>query len=108
MLSDLHRHGWAGDRYAACSYSWISPVPCQNSHTASELVFLCSSGCSPVLADQAVDDLPAFDPRGNVDRLAGLVQRRSLFARLVRPLLVVVLCVLGQDPVPLQNSTQRL
>jgi len=45
-----------------------------------------------------VDDLPAFDPRGNVDRLAGLVQRRSMFARLVRPVLVVMLLVLGQDP----------
>jgi hypothetical protein len=60
--------------------------------------FLCPSGCSPVLADQAVDDLRAFDPRGNVDRLAGLVQRRSLFARLVGPVLVVMLRVLGQDP----------
>jgi len=63
----------------------------------SELVFSVF-GCSPVLADQAVDDLPAFDPRGNVDRLAGLVQRRSLFARLARPVLVVMLRVLGQDP----------
>ena len=51
-----------------------------------------------MLADQAVDDLPAFGPRGNVDRLAALVQRRPLFARLVRPVLVVMLCVLGQDP----------
>ncbi len=42
--------------------------------------FLWPSGCSPVLADQAVDDLPAFDPCGSVDRLAGLVQWRSLFA----------------------------
>ena len=59
-------------------------MPCQNSNMGSELVFLCPSGCSPVLADQAVDDLPAFDSHGNVDRLAGLVQRRSLSARLVR------------------------
>ena len=42
--------------------------------------FLCSSGRSPVLADQAVDDLPALDPAGHVDRLAGFMQRRSLFA----------------------------
>ena len=50
----------------------------------SELVFLCPSGWSPVLIDQAVDNLSAFDPRGNVDPLAGLVQRRSLSARLER------------------------
>jgi len=74
------------------------PVPCQNSHNCSELVFLCLSGCSPVLADQAVDDLSARDPGGHIDRLAGLVQRRSLFPRLVRPVLVVVPRVLGQDP----------
>ena len=74
------------------------PVPCQNSRNLSELVFLCSSGCSPVLADQAVDDGGARDPGSHIDRLAGLVQRRPLFARLVRPVLVVMLCVLGQDP----------
>ena len=51
--------------------------------------FLCLSGCSPVLADQAVDDVPVPDPGGHIDRLAGLVQRRSLFPRLVRPMLVV-------------------
>jgi hypothetical protein len=32
------------------------------------------------------------------DRLAGLVQRRSLFARLVRPMLVVMPRMFGQDP----------
>jgi hypothetical protein len=45
-----------------------------------------------------VDDLSARDPGGHIDRLAGLVQRRSLFPRLVRPVLVVVPRVLGQDP----------
>jgi hypothetical protein len=40
--------------------------------------FLCSSGCSAVLADQAMYDLSARDPGGHIDRLAGLVQRRSL------------------------------
>ena len=60
--------------------------------------FLCLSGCSPALADQAVDDLSVRDPGGHIDRLARLVQRRSLFARLVRPMLVVVPRVLGQDP----------
>jgi hypothetical protein len=38
------------------------------------------------------------DPGGHIDRLAGLVQPRSLFPRLVRPVLVVVPRVLGQDP----------
>jgi hypothetical protein len=60
--------------------------------------FLCLSGGSPVLVDQAVDDLPAPDPAGDVDWLAGLVQRRSLFARLVRAMFVVMPCVFGEDP----------
>src|SRR5215472_6942359 len=60
--------------------------------------FLCSSGCSPVLADQALDDVGALDAGGHIGRLAGFVQRRSLFPRLVRPMLVVVPRVLGQDP----------
>jgi hypothetical protein len=41
--------------------------------------FLCSSGRSSVFADQALDDVGALDPGGHIDRLAGLVQRRSLF-----------------------------
>jgi len=35
--------------------------------------FLSSSGRSPILVDQAVDDLPARDPAGHVDRLAGFM-----------------------------------
>jgi hypothetical protein len=50
--------------------------------------FRCSSGRSPVLADHAVDDVGAHDPGGHIDWLAGLVQRRSLFPRLVRPMTV--------------------
>ena len=70
-------------------------VPCQNSHAGSELVFLGSS-CSPrVLADQAVEDLPALDLGGHVDHLAGFVQRRSLLPRLMGPMLVVVPRVLA-------------
>jgi hypothetical protein len=60
--------------------------------------FLCLSGCSPVLADQAVDNLPVRDPGGHIDRLTRLVQRRSLLPQLVRPMLVLVPRVLGQDP----------
>ena len=40
----------------------------------------------------------ALDLGGHIDRLAGLVQRRSLFPRLVRPMLVVMPRVLGEDP----------
>jgi len=59
---------------------------------------MCSSGRSPVLVDQPVDDLPAPDPASDVDRSGGLVQRRSLLARLVRAMFVVVSRVLGEDP----------
>jgi hypothetical protein len=45
-----------------------------------------------------VDDLPALDPGGHIDRLAGLVRRRSLFPRLVRPMTVLMPRVLGQEP----------
>ncbi len=62
-----------------------------------ELVFSVPSGCSPVLADQAVDDVRALDPAGYIDRMAGFVPRRSLVPRLVRPVFVVVPRVLGQD-----------
>jgi hypothetical protein len=44
-----------------------------------------------------LDGLSAPDPGGHVDRLTGLVQRGSLFPRLVGSMIVVVLCVLGQD-----------
>jgi len=57
---------------------------------------LCSLGCSPVLADQAVDDLPALDPGGHIDDAARLMQRRILVQRLVRPVAVIVQCELGQ------------
>jgi hypothetical protein len=71
-------------------------VPCQNSHTGLSWCSL-PSGCSPVLADQAVDDVRALDPAGYIDRLAGFVQRRSLVPRLVRPVFVIMPRVLGQD-----------
>jgi hypothetical protein len=73
-------------------------VPCQNSHTGSELVLLFLLRGSVVLADQAVDDLSAPDASSHVNRLAGLVQRRSLFPRLVRPMTVVMPRILGKDP----------
>ena len=44
-----------------------------------------------------MDDLPALDPGSHIDRLTGLVHRRSLFPRLVGPMLVVVPRVLGED-----------
>jgi hypothetical protein len=87
------KHGFAG----------LIRVPCHNSHTGSELVFLCSLGCSPALVNQAMGDLSAPDPGGHIDRLVGLVQRRSLFPRLVGPMFVVVLRVLGQSPVGAGN-----
>lgn len=55
-----------------------------------------------------MDDLSVRDPGGHIDRQAGLVQRRSLFPRLVRPTLVVALRVLGQDTpeVPFADGQQ--
>jgi hypothetical protein len=50
-----------------------------------------------VFADQAADRLCPLDPDGDVDGLAGLVQRRWLVPRLMRPVAVVVPRVLGQD-----------
>ena len=44
-----------------------------------------------------MDGLPAFDPGGHIDRLTGLVQRRSVVPRLVGPVFVVMLRVLGED-----------
>ena len=77
---------------------WNQPL-CRATTRTPSLIWclLCSSGCSPVLADQAVDGLPALDPGSHIDRLTGLVQRRSLFPRLVGPMFVVVLRVLGED-----------
>jgi hypothetical protein len=71
---------------------WL-PARCHNSHTDSELVFLCSSGCSPILADQALDDVGALDPGGHIDRLAG--RRRALEHVMHRAL---ALRVLGDAP----------
>ena len=98
------RHGQVSNRRAGemsndCS-SWPrgAPVPCHNSGNTLSWYFLYSSGRSPVLVDRPVDDLPAPDPAGNVDRLAGLMQRWSLLARLVGAMFVVMLRVLGEDP----------
>jgi hypothetical protein len=52
--------------------------------------FLCSLCRPAIFVDQAVDDVGALDPGGHIDRLAGLVQRRSLFPRLVWPMIVVM------------------
>ena len=60
--------------------------------------FLCSLSCSSVLVDQAMDDLPARDAGGHIDRLAGFVHWRSLFPRLVEAMMVGVLRILAQSP----------
>jgi hypothetical protein len=39
----------------------------------AEMAFVLS-GCSPVLADQVRDGVPALDPGGGIDVLAGLVR----------------------------------
>ena len=66
-------------------------------------------GCSPVLADQALDGLSALDPGGKIDGVAGLVQRRSLFPRLVGPVIVVMRGDHGAvGPVRLHDLPARL
>ena len=70
---------------------------CQNSHTASDLVSYLLVRLLPIFTDQAMDDVPAHDPGSPIDRLAGLLQQRSLFSRLVRPVLVVAPRARGED-----------
>jgi hypothetical protein len=48
-----------------------------------------------------------LDPGGDIDRLAGLVQRRSLFPRLVRPVLVVMPRVHGQSPLEVSFAVDQ-
>ena len=57
--------------------------------------FLCPLRCSSVLVNQAEDDVSALDPGGQINCVAGPVQRRSLFSRLARPVLVIVPRILG-------------
>jgi hypothetical protein len=45
-----------------------------------------------------VDEFRAPDPAGDVDWLAGFMQRRSLFPGLMRAMFVVMPRVPGQDP----------
>jgi cell volume regulation protein A len=76
----------SGADAASLTAAFTEPrVPCQNSHTRSELLL----GSPAVLVDQAVDDVGALDPSGHIGWLARLVKRRSLFSRLVRPMFVV-------------------
>jgi hypothetical protein len=49
------------------------PVPCQNSHNVSELVFSALVRPLSDTRDEPVEDLLAPDPGGDVDRLAGFM-----------------------------------
>jgi hypothetical protein len=55
---------WAGHGWTSGTPPWR--VPCQNSLTAPELVFLRWLACPSLLADQAADDPPTLDPGGVV------------------------------------------
>src|ERR1019366_6223813 len=93
----LPRPGPAGEaRSAALTATRPCAVPKPGYRLCTGV--LCNRlGCFAVLADQALAGLPAVDRGGHIDRPAGLVQRGSLFPRLVGPVIVVVLRVLGQD-----------
>ena len=73
------------------------PVPCHNSYHGFELVFSVPVRLPFGIVNQAMDGLPARDPGGHIDGLAGLVQWRSLLPGLVRPMLVIVPRVIGQS-----------
>ena len=56
----------------------------------------CSLGCSAVLADQAAEDLPAFDPGRDID-VSARRPRQLLPQALTRTMPVVMTGELGQD-----------
>jgi hypothetical protein len=97
VLSDYVELG-TGEHLFRANFYHCNALCCATTRTlALSWCFLCSSGRSSVFADQAVDDVGALDPAGHIDRMAGFVQRRSLFPRLVRPVFVVVPRVRGED-----------
>ena len=63
---------------------------CQNSLIGADLAFRTPLGRSAVLGYQAVQDLPALNPGGDVNGLAGLPLRELLLRGLVRPMAVIV------------------
>jgi acetyl esterase/lipase len=71
------RSSGAGRRTARPEGRAGLPVPCQNSRMGADLAFSRSLGHSLVLADDA-EDLPALDPGGDIDDVAGLAQRGFL------------------------------
>jgi hypothetical protein len=71
-------------------------VPCQNSFIAADLACFPWLGCSAVFADHSAEDLPALDPGGDIDGVAGLTQRGFLLQALVRTVAVIVPGVLAQ------------
>ena len=95
--SSAWRAGWTGSLDALGRSGPVSRRACAVPKLAHGgwTAALCSLGCSPVLADQAVDDLPALDPGGHIDGAARLMQRRILVQRLVRPVAVIVPCELA-------------
>jgi hypothetical protein len=86
-----------GQRRTACKPSaqptqvrTLDPPP--PAETASDAM----TRTNTVFADEAAENLPAFDPGGDIDGVAGLAQRGFLQA-LVRTVAVIVPRVLGQD-----------
>jgi hypothetical protein len=55
-----------------------------------------------------VNDLSAGDAGGHINRPVDLVQRGSLFARLVRPVFVVMLRILGAGVSPAAARIRRI
>jgi hypothetical protein len=67
-----------------------------NTHAADLARFSCSLSCSPVLADQAAENLTALDPGSDIDGAARLL-RRILPQDLMRAMVGLVAGELRQD-----------
>jgi hypothetical protein len=76
---------------------------------AADLVFpLLATLLSGIRYQATPKDLPAFDPGGDVDGVAGLALPRFLLPTLVRQVTAVVPGVLGQDLAEVPRAADQL
>ena len=97
----------AGNYVVSCDVIFMDqsaePVSSQNAHIGCCCAWKCAPGGrilpqhTAVLADQAAEDLPALDPGGDIDGVAGRAHRGFLLQAMVRTVPVIVPGVLSQD-----------